>query len=277
MSKITYRVCHVDMQNYLDMVLLPERRRIGERRVPLPTGDCIDTKAYWNEVHKEALLHCPQINRTLLIDCKSWEEKEGLCVPNGPRPPHTHDTRVDILPFLKFCATAPGIRIECGINACKCCENDWMGLKDILNALFETGKRPKLAAWLEDAVSSIELQWPPNLSIKMGKGHGKVWMGDYNENQAGGLESMEEWAKELLDLDVAWQSPPPLSFQCHKTDWDLSWGTDEIAETVLEDEVDAFFGITYSVHGGLIKEIRKKSVRGKRKLERTGRGHGRHR
>jgi hypothetical protein len=276
MSKIMYRVCHVDLQNYLDMVLLPECRQAGERRVPLPTGDCIDTRAYWDAIQREALLHRRQTNRILLVDCKSWEEKVGLCVPNGPRPQRSPDTTVDILPFLKFCATAPGIRVECGINACKCCENDWMGLKDILDALFEAGKRPKLAAWLNDAVSSIELQWPPSLSIVMGKGHGKVWMGAFSDNRAVGLYGMEDWAKELLGLELEWQSSGSLSFQCHKADWDLNWGTDEIAETVLEDEVDAFFGRTYSPHG-LIKNIRKKPVKGKQKLERTGRGHGQHR
>lgn len=275
MSTVTNRMCHVDLKAYLEGVLLPECQRAGERLVPLPTGDCIDTKTYWNKVHKEALLHRAKIARTWLVDCKSWEEKEGTYDASRPQTRSFRNTDVDILPFLKFCATAPGIRVELGVSSCECSRcNDWSGLEDIVDALFGVAQRPKLALWLDESVSAINLQWPPNLSFKMKKGHGAIWMGEWNSFENDGIHGMEEWGRERLDMELSWQISGSLSFQCYRTDWDLPWGTDDHAESVWAH--DNFFERVPSEIGGRQRASRTKQVGGRCKLEKIGRGHGRH-
>ncbi|KAF1848855.1 uncharacterized protein K460DRAFT_81724 [Cucurbitaria berberidis CBS 394.84] len=267
--KTTYRICHVDLQDYLDMVLLPERLHISQQLVPIPPGDCISTKEYYDELRRQELTQHRNVARTLLIDCKSWEERDGL--PQSPQYMR-RATAANILPFLKFCAIAPGIQVQCGFNACKCCEHDWSGNKDILNALFDINRRPQLKAWLEESVATVQLRWPPCLQFEMKKGYGKKWMGDWCQYIGTEIPGMREWVDDVgLRLDMF--SHGSLGFSCVKSDWGLDWGLEEEDNELVEDK--EFWEPVGKHNREREKKKRKNKNFGRSKLERIGRGNGR--
>lgn len=267
-SMITYRICHVDLQDYLDMVLLPECLRNGQQLVPIPSEDCINTKDYYDEVRRQESAQHGRIARTLLIDCKSWEERNG-------QPRHLSQGRrnstVDILPFLKFCATAPGIQVQCGFNACKCCEHNWAGIRDHLNTLFAIHRYPKLRAWLEESVDAVKLRWPPSLNFVMKKGHGKRWMGEWF-NSLTECPEMRAWKNEV-GLNWDWNTIDSIDFFCVQADWGLTWGIHEKDEQSAEDK--DFWEHVKKRNGGNKRKRREKGSCGKARLERIGRGNGR--
>jgi hypothetical protein len=124
-----YRICHLDMQEYLDTVLLKEcseaalqTTKVMQTSIP----DMIHLEESRHRFESESLAHRRRIHRNLVIDCKAFQQK-----PNDPEKvkfPYDNypEMRNDLLPFLKFLSTAPNIHVRCGFNSCRCswCKDD---------------------------------------------------------------------------------------------------------------------------------------------------------
>ena len=97
--------------------------------------------------------------------------------PEGNKGDHR---TVELLPVIKRCRDAKNLRICCGTNDCKrrMCELDiWAGVEKALNRVFNVKTNAKLAAYLDDAVSALELSFPPYLGFCIYKRYWQEWMG----------------------------------------------------------------------------------------------------
>ncbi|KAH7383815.1 hypothetical protein BKA66DRAFT_85719 [Pyrenochaeta sp. MPI-SDFR-AT-0127] len=107
----TYYVCHLDLQDYLDYVLREECKQAACQYADSlydPLSDQIDRRQYLNRVHEEELAYRQRMIRNIRINCRLWDERVG----RGRDRNYNKESAVDILPFLNFCATAPGIRVK---------------------------------------------------------------------------------------------------------------------------------------------------------------------
>jgi hypothetical protein len=272
-KRTTYRICHLDMQEYLHTVLLKECQEVARQAVEAmydPNTDHIGQQQYLDVWHKKESTHRSRIHRKFIIDCKSLEQKLKTV---SSRPwSSSHDSTVDILPFIAFIATAPNIHTQCGHNTCPCCMHDWSGMKVLLNMLFTPHQHVKLWTWVKGSVEEITLQWPPHVHFHIKKGHGKAWMKDWNENMAFHGAEAEEWVKEVgFSFEKEWW-PGSVCFVLHQGD--LEGGNEEKGE--MSDEDRLFWEqVNGRKRGRMGGGSWKPRYCGKAKLERVGRGKGR--
>jgi hypothetical protein len=86
--------------------------------------------------------------------------------------------RINILPFLQYCKSSPGLRVRCGLHACDCdpCQKDWLGIKGCAEALLGIHNNSRLQAWLDTAVGAIWLRFEAELTFAIKKGELQDWM-----------------------------------------------------------------------------------------------------
>jgi hypothetical protein len=273
----TYRICHLDMQEYLDTVLLKECSEAAlhiTEGMQGPAPDMIHLEESQRIFERESHAHKPRIHRNLVIDCKAFQRK-----PNDPekaRYPYYNypEKRNDILPFLKFLSTAPSIHVRCGFNSCKCswCKGDWAGCKDYLETLFDIVHRPKLAKWLEEDVEQVTLQWPPHIHFQIKNGHAKQWMSEWNGSRSFHGQDIKEWVEET-GLLLSQDTRGSICFPLYDGLWDLEVAEEEDTETREEDKL--FWQQVERIKRGRQHVRTRKRVSGYAKLERVGRGKGR--
>ncbi|KAF1837688.1 hypothetical protein BDW02DRAFT_107841 [Decorospora gaudefroyi] len=193
--RTTYRVCHLHIQEYLDTVLRKECEEDARETVEAmynPYADCISHQESQDVWLRIALAHRPRIFRNIIIDCKSHVQTMQI-----PECKYGTPSYIDILPFLKFLATAPNIRVRCGDSGCKCCGYTWNGVRVHLDMLFRLDRHPKLLAWLEESVESVRLIWAPHLHFNMRKGHAKSWMSVWNRVDGSENQELKDWSREV--------------------------------------------------------------------------------
>jgi len=106
---------------------------------------------------------------------------------------------VDLLPVIKRCRDAKNLRICCGTNDCKrrMCELDiWACVEKTPNRVFNVKTNAKLAACLDDAVSALELSFPPYLEFCIYKRNWQEWVGATSLTAQCRLDA-QVWCKEL--------------------------------------------------------------------------------
>lgn len=154
-----------------------------------------DLPAYLND----HVRHTPDESKsigTITIDVKSDAD-------TGEHQYRRYDptAKIDILPALQLVKTAPKVHIRCGTIACKWCggTSHRSDFTEALDALIELERRPALAKYLDEAVVSVKLQFPPRLTFEIRGEYWKEWMGGWKlgHNVDFGDKEMKSWCDGL--------------------------------------------------------------------------------
>jgi hypothetical protein len=268
----TYRLCHLDIQEYLDTVLLKQCEEVAHEAVETTydphSTECIRHDQFLNVWLRSKAAHLSTLNRNLIIDLKSFEEKMKIRYDYRV----SYESSIDILPFLKLLATAPDIHVHLGVNTCICCGSDWSGIKGPLETLLNVSRNPQLVTWLEESVEMATLMYPSHVHFQMRKGHGKAWMKSWNEAGSQENQELDKWAEEIgWDID-----PLKNSWGCffyRTSDLGDEEEADEPDEMSEEDKL--FWEQVETRNRGRRSGRSWKRLCGRPKLERVGRGKGR--
>jgi len=115
--------------------------------------------------------------------------------PSKPNPCTVQ--RIDILPFVKYCNTTPTLAVQCRMYGCDCkvCEKARLRQQETFRIVCDVARRPRLHAWLLEAVSGVYIDYMAGLNFVVHAEHAPDWM-------------RAQWDHE----DVDWYDPGLLSW-----------------------------------------------------------------
>ncbi|KAF2832499.1 hypothetical protein CC86DRAFT_462782 [Ophiobolus disseminans] len=117
------------------------------------------------------------------------------------RPNDSTDFRrtINLPPILKQVKGHPNLHIRCGVNGCKCrmCgPGNWAGVSAPLDPIFDAKDNAKLRTYMTDAVTSLELSYPPRLTFYIREPYWQKFM-NYTRPQGEHKEASKAWCEDL--------------------------------------------------------------------------------